>query len=213
MKTDDFVLMLATGTNPIALNLGFRRHATALGWGSLVALLLMFGTIGLLPNLSGALASPKFWIKLGFVACLAIASIAAVSRLSRPGVRLGYVRIALAVPVIAIWGLALTVLAGAAPEQRDELLLGHTWTSCPGLIAMLSTPLFVANIWAMRGLAPTHLRLAGGCAGLLAGAIGACIYCFHCPEMEAPFIATWYVIGIFIPTAVGIVLGPRLLRW
>jgi hypothetical protein len=65
----------------------------------------------------------------------------------------------------------------------------------------------------MKGLSPTRLLLAGAAAGLLAGAIGAAVYALHCPEVEAPFIAIWYVIGMFIPAFFGALLGPRLLRW
>ena len=65
----------------------------------------------------------------------------------------------------------------------------------------------------MKGLAPTRLALAGAAAGLLAGAGGALIYALHCPEMAAPFLAIWYLLGMLIPTAVGALLGPRLLRW
>jgi hypothetical protein len=49
--------------------------------------------------------------------------------------------------------------------------------------------------------------------GLLAGAAGATVYAIHCPELAAPFLGTWYVIGIAIPTVLGSLLGPRVLRW
>ena len=50
-------------------------------------------------------------------------------------------------------------------------------------------------------------------AGLLAGALGALVYALHCPEMATPFLAVWYVVGMAIPTVLGAILGPRLLRW
>jgi hypothetical protein len=31
--------------------------------------------------------------------------------------------------------------------------------------------------------------------------------------MTAPFIGVWYLLGMLIPSAVGALLGPRLLRW
>lgn len=31
--------------------------------------------------------------------------------------------------------------------------------------------------------------------------------------LATPFIATWYLLGMLIPTAIGAWLGPRLLRW
>ena len=109
--------------------------------------------------------------------------------------------------------LAASVLMGADPPQRAQLFFGETWTSCPLLVALLSAPVFVASFWAMRGLAPTRLGLAGAAAGLLSGAIGALVYCLHCPEMAAPFLGLWYLIGMLIPTALGALIGPRLLRW
>lgn len=65
----------------------------------------------------------------------------------------------------------------------------------------------------MRSLAPTSLPLAGAAAGLLAGSVGALVYCLHCPEMGAPFIGTWYLLGMLIPTAAGALLGRFVLRW
>jgi hypothetical protein len=154
-----------------------------------------------------------FWVKLAFVTCLAAASLVAALRLSRPGVRLAWVPGALAAPVLAIWLLAVITLARADAAQRAVLFFGDTWDVCPFLIAMLSVPAFVTAMWAMKGLAPTRLRLAGAAAGLLAGAVGALVYCLHCPEMGAPFIGFWYLLGILIPTSVGALLGPQLLRW
>jgi hypothetical protein len=57
------------------------------------------------------------------------------------------------------------------------------------------------------------LAFAGAAAGLLAGALGATVYTLHCPEMAAPFIGTWYVLGMLVPTFVGAVLGRFVLRW
>ena len=65
----------------------------------------------------------------------------------------------------------------------------------------------------MKGLAPTRLRWAGAAAGLLAGAGGALVYALHCPEMAAPFIGIWYLLGMLIPTTIGALVGPRVLRW
>jgi len=213
MKTDDLIAMLARGAGPVDRGVAARRYATALGWGVLGAAVLMATLLGVRPDLSGALSLPMFWVKLAFAASLAAASLAAALRLSRPGARLAWVPGALAAPVLAMWTLAAIVLARADPALRPTLFFGQTWTSCPFLIAMLSAPVFVAMLWAMRGLAPTRLRLAGAAAGLLAGATGAVVYCLHCPELEAPFLGFWYVLGMLIPTAVGALVGRRLLRW
>lgn len=213
MKTEDLIGMLATGAGAVAPHAVASRYAQALSAGTLTAILLMAAVLGPRPDLAAAVHLPMFWIKLFFVAALAWASLLAASRLSRPGAMLAWVPAALAIPVVAMWLLAGIVLARAESGQRAALFFGDTWNSCPWLIAMLSAPVFVAVIWAMKGLAPTRVHLAGAAAGLLSGGVGTLVYCLHCPEIEAPFIGFWYLLGMAIPTALGAASGPRLLRW
>jgi len=213
MRTDDLVEMLATGAGAVAPNAAARRYAAALGLGMLGAALLMGILLGVRRDLGVAVLLPMFWVKLAFVACLAVAGLFVLLRLSRPGLRLAWAPGALAAPVLAMWVLAVFALMRAHPAQRAWLFFGDTWTSCPFLVALLSAPVFAAVLWATRGLAPTRLRLAGAAAGLLSGAVGALVYSLHCPELTAPFLAFWYVLGMLIPTAAGALLGPRVLRW
>lgn len=214
MKTDELIAMLASGAQAVEPHALRRRYAIALGWGGFGAtLLLMAITLGVRSDLAEAAWLPMFWVKLALPAALLAAALLAVLRLSRPGVRLGRVAAALAAPVLAIWLLAAVALLGAAPGARGQLIFGETWASCPFNIAMLSMPVFIALLWAMRGLAPTRPALAGAAAGLLSGAMGAAVYTLHCPEMDVPFLAIWYLLGMLIPTALGALLGPRLLRW
>ncbi|MBK6742636.1 MAG: DUF1109 domain-containing protein [Hydrogenophilales bacterium] len=213
MKTDDLVMLLATGECAVPEHAAQRRYAVVLALGMAAAGVLMLGLLGVRHDLAEAMRQPMFWAKCIFAAVLLLASLLAVLRLSRPGASLDRVPFALSAPVLAMWGLATVVLAGAAPEQRLGMLLGSTWDVCPFLIALLSTPTFVASLWTMRSLAPTRLSLAGAAAGLLSGSVGALVYCLHCPEMGAPFIGMWYLLGILIPAAAGALLGRYVLRW
>lgn len=213
MRTDELVTMLATGAEAVPPNQPLRRYAIAIAWGISGSILLMAVLLGPRPDLAAAIMLPMFWVKSAYVISFAAASLYAASRMSRPGANLAWVPGVLGAPVLAIWLLATAVLLRADEAQRKVLFFGETWNSCPFLIAALSAPVFVAVVWAMRGLAPTRLRLAGAAAGLLSGAIGTMVYAVHCPEMAAPFIGFWYLLGMLIPTAVGALLGPRLLRW
>ena len=154
-----------------------------------------------------------FWVKLVYVACLGVTSAIVATRLSRPGTAVGGVVGALALVVLAMWMFGAVVLSGAGPAQRVHLLLGTTSKTCPFFISLLSVPAFFAVTWAMKGLAPTRLSLAGAAAGLVSGSLAAVVYTLHCTEMAAPFLGTWYLLGVMIPTAAGVLLGPRLLRW
>jgi len=213
MKTDDLITMLATGSAPVDPQIPLRRFTAAMGWGLFFSLLLMMATLGVRADLSTALSLPMFWVKLIFAVAVAVASLIGAFRLSRPGVSFGAVPLALGIPVIAVWTLAAVVIMSAPAAERLTLVLGHTWLACPFLIAMLSIPIFIAAFWAMKNLAPTRPKLAGGISGLLAGSAGAAVYCLHCPEMAAPFLGVWYLIGMLIPAAIGAALGAKLLRW
>ncbi len=214
MKTDDLVTLLATGTEAVDARAPTRRYLTAVTLGTVVATSLVAGLLGFRPALLHDALEPMFLVKEGFCAALCAAALVAVARLSRPGVRLGLVPVlGLAAPVLAMWVLAAVALLATAPQDRADLVLGQTAGVCPFLIALVSIPVFAAMMWTMRGLAPTRLRLAGAAGGLAAGAIGALVYSLHCPELAAPFLAIWYVLGMLIPAAVGAWLGPRMLRW
>jgi len=51
------------------------------------------------------------------------------------------------------------------------------------------------------------LRRAGAIAGLVAGALGATAYAFHCPDDSVPFIAIWYGTLVALCGAVGAMLA------
>ena len=161
----------------------------------------------------GALATGMFWMKLAYTATFGAIAILAVERLSRPSASLGARLVWLTVPGLVIAVAAAARLMSSPPDSARDLIMGHSWRLCPWCIALTATPVFAALIWALRGLAPTRLRLTGALAGLAAGGLGAAVYSLHCPEAAAPFVAVWYSLGMVIPMAVGALLGPRLLRW
>lgn len=214
MKTDDFVSMLATRVAARADPAIARwRFVAALGAGLLLSALLVSTTFGIRPDLATVAATAPLWWKLGFAVCIAIGAGVATWHLAAPGRRVGWAWAVLLVPVALAWLAAGASLWHAAPAARWPMIAGQSWRSCPFNIALLSLPVFVCTLWAVREGAPTRPRAAGAAAGLLAGALGTIAYCLHCTEMAVTFWALWYVLGMLVPTVVGAWLGPRLLRW
>lgn len=213
MRTEDLVAALAADAQPIDRAREGRRFSTSLALGPVLAIVLMLLLFGPRPDLAAAALLPMFWLKLAVPALMLAAGWLLLRRLGHPGMRLGRSPAAALAPMAAVWGLALVVLWQAPATERVPLVMGQTWLQCPSAIALLSIPAFVLALRALKGLAPTRLRLAGAAAGLFAGAAGALGYAFHCPELAPPFLAVWYVAGMLLPAAVGAMLGPRLLRW
>ncbi|SOE98654.1 hypothetical protein SAMN05446635_6630 [Burkholderia sp. OK233] len=213
MRTDDLVGLLSTGITPVKSGTVARRFGISLPVAALGATALMAAVFGIRPDLSAIVKTAIFWEKLAFPLCLAIGALIATVRLARPGAKVGTGWPVMAIPVVIVWIAAIAVVVTAAPQDRLPAILGHTWRTCPFNILLLAVPGFIAIFWAVKGLAPTRLRLAGAVSGLLASSIATVAYCFHCPEMNPAFWSIWYVAGMLLPAALGAVLGPKLLRW
>ncbi|MFO1330093.1 MAG: DUF1109 domain-containing protein [Rubrivivax sp.] len=213
MRTSELIRILAADADPVVRSSPRGRLLRAATWGGVASLVLMVLTLKVRADVVQATLLAMFWGKLAFGLMLTAAALELVHRASIPGRTPGAMPVLLAVPPVAIWSVGILDLASAPADERVSLLLGQTWAVCPALITMLSVPFFLATIRAVRSQAPTRLRLAGAATGLFSGAAAAVVYALHCPEMAAPFIGTWYLLGIVTPAAIGWIAGPRLLRW
>lgn len=213
MKTDDLISMLVTGVQPIDRRAPEKRLGVVVLFGLSLATLCVVSFFGVRVDIAYAVSTIIFWVKTGLPLCVMVGALLMLNRLARPGMSVGAGSLWVVVALVAVWAAAFNVLANAEPDVRPVLLLGETWRTCAPSVAMLSIPGFIAAFWALRGLAPTRLRMAGACCGMLAGALGCLAYCLHCPEMEVPFWAVWYLLGMLLPTALGALAGPWLLRW
>lgn len=213
MKTDELINMLASNATPVDQRIVARRFGMAIVAGLLLALLVLLAFFGIRPDIAEVASMPLFWAKLAFPAMLLGGALLVTTRLARPGVPVGNSWMTIAAPVATLWLAALGLLLSVSAGNRWAMIFGDTWRSCPLNIALLSIPAFFCVFWAIRGLAPTRLRLAGAAGGSLSGSMATLAYSLHCPEMSVAFWAVWYLLGMLIPTTVGALLGPRLLRW
>lgn len=213
MKTDELIAVLSSRVGAVDNRGVARRIAAASLSGVVAALLIMVWRLGVNPDLESDAHLPMFWVRAAFAALLVLAGVPLAGRLACPGAAVRAAWGAMMLPLILVWSLAAIVLLQATPAEQSALVLGSTSGSCPWNIAAMSLPALVLLLLALRSLAPTRLRSAGAAAGALAGALATLAYVLHCPELAAPFIAVWYVLGIAIPAAIGLAIGPLVLRW
>ena len=212
MRTDDLIAQLSSGLEPVKRGAVGRLLLGAAVLGMLGSVALMLSLIGLRHDFARAIVSFGMWTKLVYTFVIAGLGFWLVERMGRPGAEMTRPLQLLAIPLLAI--LLLSVLQMNAPSAvMPRLVLGHSSRVCAFLVTMTALPTLAATFWALRKLAPTQLTVAGAGAGLFAGAVGAFVYSFHCTEGAAPFIAIWYTLGIVAVTALGALLGPRVLRW
>ena len=212
MRTDDLIAQLSGNLEPVKSGAVARLLAGAVVVGIAGSALVMMSMIGPRHDLIAALSHPGMWIKLAYTFAIAAFGLWLVERAGRPGAEMTRPALALVLPLLAI--VLLAGLQMSAPgADMPRLVMGRSSRVCALLVTLTALPSLAAAFWALRKLAPTRLTLAGAGAGLFAGAAGAFVYCFHCTEEAAPFIAIWYTLGIGAVTAIGALLGRTLLRW
>lgn len=213
MDVETLIDTLARDVKPVPRGTAGRRIALGVGAGAIVTFALILVVIGVNPALADVAAHYSFWLKWTYSLSLGLLALSLVRRLGSPEDGLPRWTWALILPVAAVAAVGIAEMAMVPPSQWLAMWLGETWMLCPWLVLSLGMPIFIGLLWSFRRMAPTRLRAAGAAAGLAAGAIGAMIYCLHCPEMSAIFVLTWYTLGIGLAAALGALIGPRVLRW
>jgi hypothetical protein len=213
MLTDELVARLSQNVPVVPLHAAVRRLCYALATGAIVAFVLLVTVLGVRPDFVQAAHTAPFWMKWIFTLSLTGSALVVVRRLGRPDEKVGLAWWGLIAPSAIVAMMGIGELIAAPPANRAHLVLGHTALQCTLAIFLLAVPAFIGLVRAFRRLAPTRLRLAGLGAGVLAGAVGASVYAFTCPESSAAFMASWYTVGVFAAGALGAALGPRVMRW
>lgn len=210
---DLLIKRLSAELRPVESGWMLRRLALGVGAGALVSVLFMAIALGPRPDLARAVGGAMFWVKFAYGLAIGGIALGVVERLARPGAAGASRGWWLALPAAALAALAIAQLASAPAEARRGMVMGHSAPTCPWLLLVCALPFLAGLIWAVRGMAPTRLRVAGAAVGLAAGGFGAVVYCLSCTELTASFLAVWYTLGIAAAAVVGWLLGPRLLRW
>jgi hypothetical protein len=187
------------------------RRTLCLGW---VAMLSIFLTLFQIrsPEWDAANGFKWAWRLLILLAWDAMA-LAALWRLTQVAVAWKVSLKHLQTPLLVMAGVAAVHLSMAPESERAELIWGQTWQSCSVCIVLLSLPLLLALMWALRHTCATRLAALGATAGLVSGITAAVVYTWHCTEISPAFVLIWYGAGIGVSTALGRWLGPRCLRW
>jgi len=212
MRTDDLIGQLSANLEPVKRGAIGRLLLGTILIGMIGSAVVMLGMLGLRHDFSSAMMSFGMWTKLAYTLAIAVFGFLLVERAGRPGAEMSKPALLLALPVLAI--ILLAILQMSAPgADMPKLVMGRSSRVCATNVLIVALPTLAATFWALRRLAPTRLTQAGALAGLFAGGAGAFVYCFHCTESTAPFIAIWYSLGIALTTALGALLGRRFLRW
>lgn len=204
MSPHDPNISPAAGQPAIALRLTLGTALPALA--VLAVLLTMFSPS---PHLAHGI-KPAFAFTLFSALVLMVAAFIAAVALSRTNlsVRLAYVWL----PAALILAIGIAAELALVPRQVWFVrMVGTSPFACFASVFLLSLPVLIGALWALRAGAPASPNAAGACAGLMAGAVSAALFLLHCPESSLLYTLAWHVPAVVLVAALGALAGEQLL--
>lgn len=212
MDTDRLILALAADNDARSKPVGWML-AVALALAVPISAAIFMMQLGVRADVSAAMHNPFFELKFAVTGALLIAAIAIVLRLARPAAPLNRSRWLMAIPAGLLGAGIVTDLMMPQQTTWSTRMMGSNMKVCLTAIPVLSAPILVASLIALRHGAATRPALAGAFAGLVSASIAATLYAAHCFDDSPLFVATWYSLAIGLVTAVGALVGARVLRF
>lgn len=212
MDTNDLIRTLAADNDVHERPVG-NLLLVALVLAVPVSTALFLAGFGVRSDVMTAMRNPFFDLKFVITMALAAAAIAISLHLSRPEASLGRWAWLLAIPIglLGIGMMSEMMMPHRAPMSTR--MMGSNSRVCLVAIPLLSLPLLVAALFALRRGAPSRPAVAGAFAGLLSAGLAATLYAAHCTDDSPMFVATWYTIAIGFVAAIGALAGSRVLRF
>jgi hypothetical protein len=212
METDQLIRTLAADNahraRPVGLVLALALLAAAP-----VSLVMFFASLGVRPDVMTAMHNPFFDLKFAVTLALAISAIAIGLHLSRPEASpRGWAWLLLIPAGLLVGGIASEMML---PQRLPMMtrLVGNNSRTCLTAIPLMSLPLLAAALIGLRHGAPTRPMVTGAIAGLLSAGLAATLYASHCTDDSPLFVASWYTIATALVTAIGALVGPKVLRF
>jgi hypothetical protein len=214
MRTEELIRQLASdlsvkSSQGVLQPLGARLLAYT-GVAALATFLVILSALSRSPHLAhGVGATIAFTVAAATV--LAAGAFRMSVLLSRPEARPRQTWII--VPIVVMAAGIVAELYNMPRDGWATRLFGQDPLACFISVWLLSVPILLAALLALRHGAPSQPRRAGVMAGLFAGAVATALYALHCPEDSLLFVAAWHVPAIALVAALGAAIAGRMLRW
>jgi hypothetical protein len=212
LETEQLIRTLAAD-NPYRARPVGSVLALALLAAAPVSVVIFMMALGVRPDIMTAMHNPFFDLKFVITLALAISAIIVGLHLSRPEASLKGWGWLLLIPVgIIAAGIGSEMMM---PQRLPMMtrMVGSNSRLCMASIPLLSLPLLAGALVGLRHGAPARPAVAGAMAGLISAGLAATLYAAHCTDDSPLFVATWYPIATAMVTAVGAVVGAKVLRF
>jgi hypothetical protein len=213
MKTDDLIAALAVdGTAPPRMPLA-RTLTLALVGSAVAAAIVWLAMLGPRHDFMAAAHTMRFVFKFVVTAALALTATLVIFPMSRPSPAPSRWRPFLLLAPVLLLAAVITEFAMIPSSDWAARWIGHNALVCSLSIPTIAAIPLALMLYALREGAPARPGRTGAIAGLIAGGMAAFFYGAHCFDDSPLFVATWYTLAIGFVTAVGAIVGGRVLRW
>jgi hypothetical protein len=212
METEQLIRTLAADNAHRARPVGFVL-ALALVAAVPVSVSMFLAGLGVRFDVMTAMHNPFFNLKFVETLALAVSAIVVSLHLSRPEASMkGWGWLLLLPLAILAAGIASEMMM---PQEVPMMtrLIGSNSRVCLTAIPLMSLPLLAGALIGLRHGAPSRPAVAGAIAGLLSAGLAATLYASHCTDDSPLFVVTWYTIATALVTAVGALVGSKVLRF
>ncbi|MCB5198427.1 DUF1109 domain-containing protein [Loktanella sp. TSTF-M6] len=212
MNTDDLIKSLGSELTPLPRGYLTRQIATGLLAGLAGTSALFFAFWGVRSDLIGIVSDLALFAKTVLPLMLASLALFWLHATARPAGRSCAARLIWGIPLALILLVAMTLVTTPG-DAWPMALRGKSIVTCLISIPVLSVPILIGLLAALRRGAPEHPALCGAVAGLGAGATAATVYSVYCIENSPLFYASWYSLAVLAVAGCGGILGYFFLRW
>lgn len=212
MDTDRLIHTLAADNGYRAKPVSWAL-AVALALALPVSVAMFMIELGPRKDFATAMWNPFFELKFVITIALVVATAGIVLRLARPAAPVRGWGWMLAIPALLLGGGIAVDLMMPQQSSWATRMIGSNSMICLTAVPVLSAPLLIAALIALRHGAVTRPAIAGAFAGLLAAGIAATLYAAHCFDDSPLFVIVWYSLAIGSVTAIGALAGWRTLRF
>src|SRR5579872_81765 len=212
METEQLIQTLAADNPHRARPVGFVLALALLAAAPFSLVMFMMG-LGVRPDVMTAMHNPFFDLKFVITLALAFSAIIVGLHLSRPEASIKGWGWLLLIPV----GIIAAGIGGEMmmPQRLPMItrMVGSNSRLCMASIPLLSLPLLAGALVGLRHGAPARPAVAGAMAGLISAGLAATLYASHCTDDSPLFVTTWYTIATTLVTAIGALVGSKVLRY
>lgn len=157
--------------------------------------------------------APMWFLRVGALLLLGIASASAAVAMARPSVGAHSTGWRWALAMAALFPLTALVTAITYAPVNAEMFVMEYGLFCTAISMVAGLAIGTGlTLWLRRG-APTSPERAAWLVGITSGSLGGFVFALHCPFNGILYIGVWNTLAVAASAVIARAIVPSVLRW